>query len=107
MSEREPVKGEVWTYGNTTWECIDDIPDRGGYHGWINPSGDKFYADHRRATPPKPERPASTVGWVTIWRHGIGATWWHSSDESHLHYAHDGDYLGALNLETGEWVPRP
>lgn len=105
MTERKPVKGEVWTYGNTTWECIDDTPDRCGYCGWVNDVGAKFYADHQRANPPKPERPDQAKGWRAVWSYGMGGYAWDSADD--IHRDRDSDYLGALNLETGEWVPRP
>ncbi len=116
MTERKPVFGEEWTYGNVTWKCIDDGPDVSGFFGWVDSNGAKFYADHRRATPPKPARPKQAEGWVTVWD-GDGFTLGTLRHQSALD-AFDcwrsagwmgalGNMIGALNLETGEWVPRP
>lgn len=103
--ERQPVKGEVWTFNGEPWTCIDDEPDVGGEYGWLLSDGGKVYDGLRGMTPPKPERPMHTKGWRAVWSYGLGGYAWDSPDD--IHRDKDGDYLGALNLETGEWVPRP
>lgn len=112
MTERKPVKGEVWTCSPYTWTCIDDEPDTDGFYGWLLDTGQKRYKRSCELTPPKPERPEVAKGWRTIhtttpW---IGHAPFMSAADCHA-FAHANtyvaNYLGALNLETGEWVPRP
>lgn len=112
MSERKPVKGEVWTDASgRDWECIDADADPHGYCGWRVPNGVKMYADPAGLIPPKPQRPSQTKGWRTVHQYcGIGGLWFALPTACHAHALRLPDevqYLGALNLETGEWVPRP
>ncbi len=112
MTERKPVKGEVWTCDPYVWTCIDDDPDADGRYGWLLPGGFKEYIDIDGLTPPKPERPQVAKGWRTIHPDSpqIGRMSFMSAADCHAFAranSYGTNYLGALNLETGEWVPRP
>jgi len=103
MTERKPVKGEVWRHCGNKWQCVDDEADSRGQYGWLLAGGIKTYDDTVGLTPP---RPAATTGWRTVCER-IGVFACETAEMAHDVAKGYPDYLGALNLETGEWVPRP
>lgn len=113
-----PKLGEVWVgqFG-TSFACTDDIPDDRGLYGWsyLDTAGrvHKAYYNLHGKTPPKVEVPPwlKSAPWVAVY--GTGSDY----DNG---FNHDSKYgvsasetlsryglcIGALNVLTGEWVPR-
>lgn len=116
-TRRAPKLGEIWTDDDDTpHTCIDDQPDRTGQYGWSRPSWTddgsvyKEYSDTTGLTPPDANPPE----WLT-------ASPWHAVLESGhlgptgcptpaaaLSYGHNfsSTPIGAINVTTGEWVPK-
>ena len=107
-----PKLGEVWTnrYSGVECTCIDDVPDDVGHYGWrwTNHSGtvNKAYSGLDNLDPPKVEVPEwlTATPWVAIRRDGSHTLGRFATSDAALGAIRNP--LGALNVLTGEWVPR-
>ena len=104
---RVPKMGEVWTMPDgTPYTCVDEVPDDTGDYGWSFPYADqtlKEYDGLQHLTPPKAEPPEWLKGypWARVSPSAVHGGY--SSPDRAVAIV---DALGALNVLTGEWVPR-
>ncbi len=106
---RTPKLGEVWM-SELERACIDADPDDRGRYGWkwYDAAGSawKDYGSTEGLTPPKAEPPERLKAepWLAVTRDGGCSMSLNSTAEMALN--RHSAYVGAVNVLTGEWVPR-
>ncbi len=108
---RTPKLGEVWTsLTGFACTCIDEVGDEVGNYGWswVDEAGKvrKGYFRSNNMTPPKAEPPEwlKATPWVLTGRDSLGGLY--ASPTDALTPCAWTGWNGALNVLTGEWVPR-
>ncbi len=102
---RTPKLGEVWTDLTNSMTCTDEVPDDRGNYGWSWVRGGhtiKAYLTLDDMAPPKAGPPEwlKAAPWFPVSRRLVLSTGKTTAAEVHK------AGFGAINVLTGEWVPR-